>query len=184
MTRVIEVTEPRLYEAIERFLVQFATPPVPDDGRHVIPGYADDQTLPEGDNEFFVYAPVSSTRQGTNIEQWHDTEDVTGQKEYVETVIQVDCYSASPVYAMRRAQTIETMTRSEPAVRFLADYGVNPLYADAPRNLSRVIDSGRYVSRWAVDIHVGYWRRVDTQVEYFTSAQVDVQNVDVRYPPR
>lgn len=182
MSRVIDVTEPQLYRALERFLIEFSTPPVADDGRHVIPGDIDEQSLPP-DNEFYMYAPIRSERQGTNIEEWHDTDDVAGQLEYVETVVQVDCYSSSLVHAMRRAHTLETMMRSEPAVRHLAPYGIVPLYADAPRNLSRVMDSGKYVPRWSVDLHIGYWRRVDSVQEYFTKVTVDVQNVDVRFPP-
>ena len=184
MNKILKVSEPGLYEAMERFLIEFSTPPVPDDGRHVIPGDIDDQTLPPTDNEFFMFAPIRSERRGTNVRKWHATEDEVAQIEYVETVVQVDCYSASLVKAMRRAQTLETMMRSEPAVRFLAPFGISPLFADAPRNLSRVMDAGRYVPRWSVDLHVGYWRRVDVHTEYFETAHIDIHNVDVRFPPR
>ena len=178
----VSLTRATFWKSIEEFLIAFSTPAIADDGIHVIYGSADDQSLPP-DNEFIVYTPISQSRRGRTFQEWHKTDDVIGWREYVEVILQIDCYSSSPVHAMSRAQTFETMARSEAGVDFLKARHIDCLYADSVRNLTNLLDSGKPVPRWSLELHVGYWKQLQTDQDYFTSADVDVINVDVRFPP-
>ena len=177
-----DTTTAQIFQGLERFLIEFSQPKVADDGRHIIPGFVNDETLPAGDNEFIVYAPISARRHGTTIEKWMPSGDQIGWQEYHELIVQVDCYSLSPVKALSRAQGFERCIRTEAAVRFLEQYQLAPLYADDPRNLTGLMD-GKYVPRWSLDLHFGYWGSSETLTEYFNSAEVDLINVDSRFPP-
>jgi hypothetical protein len=42
---------------------------------------------------------------------------------------------------------------------------------------------GKYLPRWSVDLHFGYWGSSQTIMEYFNAASVDLINADVRFPP-
>jgi hypothetical protein len=176
-----DTTSAQIFLGLERFLIEFAQPSVIDDGRHVIPGYANDETLPVGDNEFIVYAPISARRHGTTIERWLPLDQIRWD-EYHELVVQIDCYSSSPVKALSRIQGFERCIRTEAAVRFLEQYKLAPLYADDPRNLTGLMD-GKYLPRWSVDLHFGYWGSSETVMEYFNAEEVDLINADVRFPP-
>lgn len=180
---VTDVTEANAWAAIEAFIAAFAEPSLATDGLHIIPGFANDQSLPPDGNDFAIFTPIRSTRKGTNRQIWDELEDKITLAEYVETVWQIDFYSSSPIYSMRRAQAIEQMARSETAVRFMRERHCDLLYADAPDNLSGLLDSGRYVSRWSVELRVGVHRKLQSAQQYSETGAVDVINVDVRFPP-
>ena len=181
----VTVSEPDLFQAVEDFLQVYAVPALKDDGRHVIPGYVNDQTLPPDDGDFCVFTPISAVRRGTNIEEWRKSAD--GDKvdylEYFESVWQVDCYSTSPVRAMRCATSFETVVRSPVGVEFFKPKGIDCQFADSPSNLSGLLDSGKYVSRWMLTMHLGFWKRVSVDFPYFDTLTVNVKNVDASFPP-
>lgn len=181
-TEAQDITQAQFFRALEEFILKFATPALVDDGRHVIPGYVDDQSLPPDGGDFVVYTPIQMERQGTTIEKWRE-DDKVSWAEYVQATIQIDCYSTSPVRAFQRVSTLEMIARSEAAVNHFNSLHMDCLYAENVRNLSAVLDSGKYVSRWSVELSVGFWKEAATPMEYFQTASVDVANVDVRFPP-
>lgn len=184
MTAVVDITQAQLFAGVERFLIQYATPPIEDDGLHVIPGNANDQSLPADGGDFCVFTPIFFGRKGTNVEDW-ETEpiDALRYSEFVETVWQVDCFSRSMVRAQQLAQTYELIARSEAGVNFFKPLYIDCLFAENVRNLSLIVDSKKYVARWSLELHLGCWKQVQVQFDYFTSATVNVVNVDVKFPP-
>ena len=46
MAAVVDLTQAQLFAGVEQFLLNFSTPALTDDGLHVIPGNANDQSLP------------------------------------------------------------------------------------------------------------------------------------------
>ena len=67
--------------------------------------------------------------------------------------IQTDCYgSASGDWA----NIIATVWNSPLAVQFLASYGITPLYAEDPRELSGVNGEDQYEERWIVILHMQF----------------------------
>lgn len=181
-TEAQDITQAQFWQAIEQFCLKFATPALTDDSRHVIPGFVNDQTLPPDGGDFVVYAPIRMERQGTTIEKWR-TKDIIEWDEYVQATVQIDCYSTSPVRAFKRVSTLEMIARSEAAVNHFSALGIDCLYGENVRDLSGVLDSGKYVSRWSFELSLGFWKKAQTPMEYFTHADVDVVNVDVRFPP-
>lgn len=181
---VVDLTQAQLFSGVEQFLLNFSTPALTADGLHVIPGYANDQTLPADGGDFCVYTPLYMSRRGTNAEDWlaAPTEAVN-YSEYVETVWQIDCYSASMVSAQQMAATFELIARSEAGVNFFNPLFIDCLYAENVRNLSLVLDSRKYVARWGLELHLGFWKQIQVPFPYFTSVNVNVVNVDVSFPP-
>ncbi len=183
---VTTVVDADVYGGIEGFLLVYSVPTLKNDGRHVIPSYVNDQTLPPDGGDFCVVNPITATRRGTNVEEWkrRTDDDTLDYLEYLETTWQIDCYSASPVRAMRMATTLETTIRSPVGVAFFRPKSIDCLFADAPINLSGLLDSGKYVSRWQLTAHFGYWKKVTVKSEYFDSLRINVVNVDSAFPPQ
>lgn len=182
-TQVTDATQANLFSAVEGFLIQFSTPELKDDGKHVLIGFSNDQTLPDDGNDFCVLSPLSFSRRGTNVEQWNGVEKAVTYLEYVDTSWQIDCYSGSPNWAQRRAQTYEIIARSEAGVNYFKPLGVDCQYADSVSNLSGVLDSAKYVARWGITLHLGFWKQVSVSFPFFDALTVNVKNVDVSFPP-
>ena len=106
------VKQEQITEAFRSYLRKFAVPPYAnDDARHLINGFANDLGLPE-DNDFTVFTPISMTRRGSTIETHDAVSETSLLHEYVDLVVQVDCYSADRFAARDRAQAYELAGRS------------------------------------------------------------------------
>lgn len=184
MSAVVDITEAQLFCGVEQFLLNFSTPPLAADGLHVIPGNANDQSLPADGGDFCIYTPLFMSRRGTNSEDWNTAPaEAVNYAEYVETVWQIDCFSRSMVSAQQLATTFELIARSEAGVNFFKPLSVDCLFAENLRNLSFVLDSKKYVSRWSLELHLGFWKQIQVSFDFFTSVNVNVVNVDVSFPP-
>lgn len=168
--------------ALIAFCYQYASPKIIDEN-HVLDGFGKNRSLPPDSNDYCIVTPIVQTRSGTTVEEWDKVEDVQVLKEYVELDVQIDCYSTNNFDAMDRAQTYETIARSSAGVAFFNQFDMDCLYADGLRNLSSIIDDPCYVSRWTLTLHLGYWKQVRLGQDFFTSAQVNVDVVDVRFKP-
>ena len=184
MAAVVDLTQAQLFAGVEQFLLNFSTPTLTDDGLHVIPGNANDQSLPADGGDFCIYTPLFMGRRGTNVEEWQaEPIDAVNYCEYVETVWQIDCFSQSMVNAQQMAQTFELIARSEAGVNFFKPLHIDCLFAENLRNLSLIVDSKKYVARWCFELHLGFRKHVQVPFHYFTSVDVNVVNVDVKFPP-
>lgn len=178
-----DLTKDDLLNALIDFCETYATPKLPD-AMHVVSGFSNRITMPSDSNDACVVTPIAQRRSGTTVERWFDDGDVIELAEYVELDVQIDCYSTNIFDARSRAATYETVARSSPGVSFFERYGLDLLYADGSQNLSAVIDSNQYVSRWILTIHLGYWKRVEVAQEFFNFVDVRLHNVDVHSKPR
>lgn len=184
MTAVVDLTQAQIFSAVEQFLLNFSTPPLTRDGLHVIPGNVNDQSLPADGGDFCIYTPLLMSRRGTNAEDWNTAPaEAVNYDEYVETVWQIDCFSRSMVSAQQLATTFELIARSEAGVNFFKPLSVDCLFAENLRNMSFVLDSKKYVSRWSLELHLGFWKQIQVSFDFFTSVNVNVVNVDVSFPP-
>lgn len=184
MAAVVDLTQAQLFAGVEQFLLNFSTPALAADGLHVIPGNANDQSLPADGGDFCIYTPLFMSRRGTNSENWNTAPaEAVNYAEYVETVWQIDCFSRSMVSAQQLATTFELIARSEAGVNFFKPLSVDCLFAENLRNLSFVLDSKKYVSRWSLELHLGFWKQIQVSFDFFTSVNVNVVNVDVSFPP-
>lgn len=183
MPKVNDVTQADILNALIGFCYQYSAPALPDE-MHVVDGFGNNRTLPKDGNDFCIVTPITMSRSGTNIERWEeDGQELLELQEYVNLDVQIDCYSTNGFDAMERAQTLETVARSEYGVNHFLESGIDCLYAEGIQNLSAVIDAKQYVSRWMLTLHLGYWKRVKLAQDFFNTAIVDVVNVDSKFKP-
>ena len=55
--------------------------------------------------------------------------------------------------------------------------------ADVCRNLTAVLDSDQYVSRWNTTLTLGQWKTVQLTQDYFTDIDPELINVDAKFRP-
>lgn len=180
---VVDVTRSDILRSLIDFCFKFAAPSLVDDV-HVLDGFGNNRALPSDGNDFCVVTPIAQNRSGTDIEEWDAAgTDEVELKEYVDLDVQIDCYSTNSFDAMERAQTFETVARSRYGVDHFLNYGIDCLFADGLQNLTAVLDSDQYVSRWTLVLHLGYWKRVKLAQDFFNTAIVDVIPVDTKFKP-
>ncbi len=178
-----DLTTQKLLSALIDFCTTYATPALADD-MHVLAGFGNRITLPADGNDICIVTPISQTRSGTTIERYErDGPDTQELREYVDLDVQIDCYSTNLFDARQRAATLETVARSSVGVAHFLKYDIDCLYSDTVQNLSAVIDSGQYVSRWMLLLHLGYWKRVEVAQDFFSAVDVRLKNVDVHFKP-
>lgn len=177
------VTTPNLIPALVDFITTFATPALIDSD-HVLNGFERNITPPKDKQDFCVIQPISRTRRGTTVQEYDKTGDeVVRLKEYVDLDVQIDCYSRNLFDAASRAQTLETVARSFAGVDSFAKHNIDCQYADNVQNLTAILDEAQYQTRWRLVLRLGYWRTVQLDQPFVDALDVDVHNVDVRFPP-
>ena len=93
------------------------------------------------------------------------------------------CYSRNLFDAASRAQTFETVARSFAGVDLFSKHAIDCQNADGVQNLTAILDEAQYQSRWALTLHLGYWRTVEISQDYIEAMEIEIHNVDVRFPP-
>lgn len=181
---LVSVKKEQITEAFRAFLTKFAVPPYANpDARHLVNGFANDFGLPD-DNDFSVFTPVSMTRRGSTIETHNAGNESSSLHEYVDLVVQVDCYSEDRFTARDRAQAYELVGRSTYGVDHFRAYGLDLQFVDGLQNLTAPNDSDRYVPRWSVTFHLGFKRTLQITQDGFSFVEVDIANVDAKFKPR
>lgn len=181
---LVSVKQEQITEAFRSFLRKFAVPPYANgDARHLINGYANDLGLPD-DNDYTVFTPVSMTRRGSTIETHNALDETSTLHEYVDLIVQVDCYGEDRFTARDRAQAYELAGRSTYGADHFRAYGLDLQYVDGLQNLTSQNDSGRYVPRWSIAFHLGFKRTLQISQDGFSFVEVDLANVDVKFKPK
>lgn len=177
--------EERVYKAVKDFELLVMQPPV--EAASIFMGNDNDMALPAGSNEFVVNTVLSHVTHGTPIVRYELNEDGIYEAAVYsleELTVQVDAYSDDPTTARMRAQCIATIAGTTPGVDFMYGRGISSLYTDDPRETTVVMDSQKYVHRWTTTLHLSYVHRMRLGVEGIAAVNVDVQNVDVKYPSK
>ena len=183
MPQIEDKTDFDFVRAVRSFLLEFATPELKDE-KHVLFGYVNEQSIPPDQNDFCVATIISMVRSGTTIEDYSDSaEDQMGLREYVNAIVQIDCYSEDIFNARDRIQTYEMIARSSKGVEHFRQYGIDCQYAENVRNLSGLLDSADYVSRWSMELRLGYMKVVKSKQQYFETVKPALINVDVKFRP-
>ena len=185
-TNPVHVGVPDIYEAVGRFLYQYAVPAV--SLNCIIKGFQNRIVLPKGTNEYIIMTMLNHTRHGTNVYEFdartipYDQDGAEITKELVEVEVQCDFYSDSD-NGRQRATAIEMMACSPYAVRFFKKYGLSCLYADDVRDLTGVTDADQFVYRHMVVLHLTYTAVITQKLPWFDAVNVNLKNVDVKFPP-
>ena len=177
MTFVVTPTQEQVYEALQP-LVLDAVP----DNVEVIQGLDNRVSMPPADPGFVAMTSVLQQRLRTNIDRYEDPIVTPGNlnaEQGTRLTIQLDCYGAT---SGDWAVILSTLLRSDYAVGRLAP-DVAPLFAEEPR-LAPLVDSEKqYEQRWIVGAVLQYNPVTVTPIEFADTLQVDLVNVDERYPP-
>lgn len=138
--------------------------------------------------EYIINTIINHRNIGTPVQSMEWNEETQASSlilaQPVELMMQIDAYSNSPEKARLRAETVTVVGRSVPGVDFFARYGLSTLFADDAKNLTGVGDENQFVQRWMTTLHLIYTHRVQLDVDSFSAVKVDVQNVDVKFPPK
>ena len=179
---VSDTTPSKLIQSVREFCLNFSTPPLKDLA-HVIVGYTNNLTLPPDGNDFCVVTPISERRLHTTKETDLDEKDSVQLAEYLESVVQIDCYSTNRTDARTRCESYELVARSRYGVEHFKKYNVDCQHADICRNTTAILDSDQYVSRWTTTLTLGIWKQVEITQDYFTEIEPELINVDLKFKP-
>ena len=130
MAAVKDISQADILNACIKFCYNFAAPALTDE-MHVLDGFGNNRTLPKDGNDFCIVTPIRQSRSGSNIESWKpDGDEVMELAEYVNLDIQIDVYSTNIFDALERAQTYETVARSDFGVQHFLAFGIDCLFAE------------------------------------------------------
>jgi hypothetical protein len=101
-----------------------------------------------------------------------------GQETYqqdLDFTIQLDLYGPA---SGDWAAVVIALWRSEMTVNFLAAYGLTPLWADDPIEMSLVDGEEQFEERWIVMLHLNYQPSVTAAQDSMSAAKVAIINVE------
>ena len=180
-----DLTVDQIERAMRAFLSTYALPKLPNtDKLHLLNGFLKNVGLSSDGDDFCVFTPITTERNGTTIESFDPGDEAVKLSVYFTIAIQVDCYSTDLISAQQRAQAYEAFARSSYGVQLFKSFGLDLQYADSLQNLTAVMDAGQYVSRWSLTLHFGLKKVLQVQEPSFDSVSVDIANVDVKFPPK
>ncbi len=160
-----------IYVALRAFILSLVEVPV-------IQGLANSVSTPIGG--FIAITEVGQTRLATN----HTIYDDSAQSKRIEQPtswgVQVDCYGNG---AGDWANIISTMVRDEYACLLMAQYGVQPLYADDPKSMPLVTGEENYEQRFTFNVMLQSAASVTVPQQSANDLTVGIINVETTYPP-
>lgn len=170
------------YNAVAAFIANYAAPPL--DESMVLAGHTSNLTRPATGEDYAIVTPISEIMRGTPIEEYEKKGDaVLGVRVYIEQLIQIDFFSANHFDAKARAESLLMILRSSHGADFFSDFAIDCLYGENLRNLSGVIDSAQYVSRWSFELRLGFWKQLEVKQSYFTKVKPVIKEVDTSFKP-
>jgi len=112
-------------------------------------------------------------RLAGNEVDYSPTAGTTTTTQATEFAIQVDAYGAA---SGDWASIIATMWASPLAIDFLASYGITPLWADNPLELSIVDSEDEFEERWITVLHLQYAPSMTASAQFCEAAHINVIN--------
>jgi hypothetical protein len=152
--------------AIYDALAKFSTTP-PDS---ILRAWPDRAALPL--HSYAVMTLISMARRGSNSTDFTfdpDTEE-DGQDTVSalrETMVQIDFVGKD---ASDNASKIEMLSRSSILCDFLEPYGISPLFADTPREMTSPDGTDQYAIRYVITLTISYWDETNVAVPWFDDA--------------
>lgn len=166
--------------AVHDFLKTYLTPAV--DADCIRWGNQNNITLPAQNNDYVIFYVSGMERHGTTVETYNAADELLTLKESSEITVRVDCYADSSngedgTNAQIRAHNLELLARSSVAPRFFKSYGLSLLYADPAVDTTILQDdSGEYLHRWMVVLHLHTTNTLTVTQEGFTDLKLRAVN--------
>lgn len=154
----------------------------------VIQGIDNRAAMPPASPGFVNMTATLQQRLRTNVNTYDDPTQPPGPPFIVGSVaaemgtkltVQLDCYGAG---SGEWAAMLTTLLRDEYAVEALAP-DCAPLYAEDARMAPLVDAERQYEKRWIVGAVLQYNPTVSTPIEFADTLQVELVEIDERYPP-
>lgn len=175
MALVVAPTLQDVYTKLRAFLLVI----LPLDTLHVVQGLGNRTPMPSG--PFVAMTAVLLNPHRTPVESWdhnNPNPDAISIEQGMLLRVQLDCYG--PVSA-DWAVMLATLLRTSYACDALAP--VAPLFADNPIQAPLTNAEAEYEQRWIVGANLQYNPVVSTPMQFADTAEVDLINIDVRFPP-
>lgn len=150
-------------------------------GVEVVQGLGNRASLPPPSPGYVCMTANLLLSLRTPVETWDTTDpdpDTIDIEQGTQIRLQLDCYGA---LSANWAAQLMTLLRTDYGVRALAP--VAPLYADNPIQAALTNSEEQYEQRWIVGANLQYNPVVSVPMEFADTAEVDLINVDERYPP-
>ncbi len=148
---------------------------------HIFQGGVNSAALPQKDNNFAVINIISDTLVGTNEHEYTDSSVIVTSS--FKTAGQIDVYGNSLKEAQSNMLPLHSLFRDDIACDFFIPKGYAPLYADEIKVMHVVDASNQYVPRLTATFWFTYKNSIKKPCDTFSSANVDVANVDVKFKP-
>ena len=172
MTATIAPVQTDVYTALRAFILSLIT-------CEVVQGLGNGVPTPLGG--FIVMTSLFQNRLSTNVDNYLDPTPTTGSKTALQAIqhtVQIDCYGPQ---SSDWASIISTMLRDEYGCLAMAP-NVQPLSADDPKMSPLIDGEQQYEQRWTLTALLQVNPVVSTPMQFFTTAQVNLIDVDTNYP--
>lgn len=137
--------------------------------------------LPKNHNNFAVLNLLNITQVGTNEKEYTDNSvKITCT---LRAGVQVDVYGDTMEQAQKAVQSLHSLFRDSTACEFFIPLGFTPLYAEDIKPVFVTDSSNQYVPRLTMTLYFGFKNIIEQPYDTFTSATVDVVNVDEKFKP-
>lgn len=177
------------YDFVKSFAKGFDMPAYPDD--HIVQGFQNMASLPEGTHEFCTITLLNSIKHGTDWQYWtnfrkDDPEPFEQHlKAVIEDIVQIDMCSAEPYtqpqVTLERAQALQLAANSNLATEFYeheSDGNATCLFAEDVQNLTGFDETKTYTCRYMLRLHLGIKAHAAYESDYFTKIAVRPMAVD------
>lgn len=142
---------------------------------NILPAWPDRTALPM--HSYAVMTLIDVGRRGTNSTDFTfdpDTEEDGEESESVlrQTMVQIDFVGAD---AAANAGKFELLSRSARFCDFLEPYGIAPLFADTPREMTKPDGTDQYAVRYVITLTISYWDETSVAVPWFDDATLTTE---------
>jgi hypothetical protein len=148
----------------------------------------DNNRVPSPKNDFVVLSHINKRMiewpTETYTDDFVETLTITGTEVITNTQpidfsIQVDCYGAN---SGDYSTMLAILWSTSQACSFLDPLGIQPLYMDDPKHVPFIDGEKQYEERWVTTAHLQYNPAVSTAMQFTSTAEVEIVNVDRTYP--
>lgn len=132
-------------------------------GPLVIRGYMNRASKPAS-WDYVLITPLNMSRLATNRHNWNGGEGISSITQPAQRRVQIDCYGR---FAAIWAKTLSTLLRDALACEFLEPYGITPLYAEDPKDLTALEGDEQIHPRYMLGLMIQTDDTVSVNLDFF-----------------
>jgi hypothetical protein len=140
---------------------------------------AHENRVPSPNANYVQMDSILDTRLATNDVEYDGVAGTVTETQPTKVGVQLDCFGDS---ANDWARVISTIFRSSMAYDFFESYGIAPLFNDDPRHMPVINGENQYELRWVITLYFQCNVAIVAPMQFMTSVEIGVINVDAKYP--